>query len=128
MKPALLIVVVIMVVVIGAIGIILMPSTPSKPTEIRGKWDSAGYLRLNPDIASRPEYAADPWLHFKNNVMVESKGDLSNRSVAIGDGRTGKFSKSGYLKIHPDVAAAKADAFRHYIDFGHAENRDIVLV
>lgn len=39
----------------------------------------------------------------------------------------GKFDKAGYLKLWPDVAAAKLDAWTHYKNYGYNENRKIML-
>lgn len=90
--------------------------------EIRGRFDDAGYLRVNPDVAASAKYSVNPWLHFTNY------GKSENRPIAIGDGRSGRFDPAGYLRIHPDVAASGIDAWTHYISLGHTENRDIVLV
>jgi hypothetical protein len=33
------------------------------------------------------------------------------------------FDEQGYLKANPDVAAARIDPAKHYLEFGYKENR-----
>jgi hypothetical protein len=35
------------------------------------------------------------------------------------------FDPAAYLKANPDVAAAKADPRKHYLDFGYREGRPL---
>lgn len=39
----------------------------------------------------------------------------------------GVFDPAGYLHLHPDVADAGVDAWRHYREFGYAEGRATAL-
>ena len=52
--------------------------------------------------------------------------DNSHRQKCYGTSCS-TFDKAAYLKLHPDVAAAKVDGWVHYKTYGYGENRSIVL-
>jgi hypothetical protein len=85
---------------------------------MKGKWDSAAYLRIHPDVAKA---GMDAWHHYK------TYGYNERRTIAITTGQQGKWDSNGYLQSHPDVAKAGMDAWSHFTQWGKTENRDISL-
>lgn len=73
-----------------------------------GLFDSAQYLRSNPDVATA---GIDPIEHYLSNGWQEGRyiGPL--------------FDADYYLKMNPDVKASGMNPLLHFIKFGRAEGR-----
>lgn len=75
---------------------------------VQGEFDSAYYLRHNPDVA---ESKIDPLLHFMRSGWMEGRNP------------NGSFSVDYYLEANPDVRDAKVNPFWHYVVAGKSEGR-----
>ncbi|MCW5745210.1 MAG: glycosyltransferase [Alphaproteobacteria bacterium] len=75
----------------------------------RPVFDSAWYLRKNPDVAAA---GTDPLVHYMTIGWIEGRDPNP------------LFDTSWYLEQNPDIAAAKVNPLVHYINFGGAEGRD----
>lgn len=76
-------------------------------------FDTAYYLRVNPDIAAA---GINPLVHYEQFGWHEGR----NPSAA--------FSTNAYLQNNADVAGARVDPLVHYAEFGHTEGRAIYAV
>ena len=88
-------------------------------TASKGKFDSAAYLQIHPDVKNA---GMDGFQHWKQYGYKEQ------RVIQLKNGLRGRFDTNGYLNLHVDVKNANVDAFVHYTSYGHNENRDIVVI
>ena len=102
-----------------------------------GKFDSQGYLQIHPDVARA---GMDAFTHYKNHGFNENREIIvsgatfssttttsSFSSHSSFSNNRGRFDRSGYLQLHPDVARAGMDGWTHYVNHGHGEGRRIQL-
>jgi glycosyltransferase involved in cell wall biosynthesis len=108
-------------------------------------FDPEFYLKANPDVAA---VGPDPLLHYLEFGDAEGRDPspwfhtgwyrreygvpLKENALAhyLARRKTGQvapvpvFDPAWYLAANPDVAAAKADPFEHFMQFGEIENRN----
>lgn len=88
----------------------------------RQVFDGSWYVQRNPDVVAAGK---DPFTHFVEHGFAEGRHpspESAEKAIFAEFGRK-QFDQELYLSLNPDVLWAGSDPIRHYVEYGHLENR-----